>query len=415
MVWLHGGGFSGGTAKSYDPRRLVTEGDVIVVTVEFRLNIFGCFGYPGLKDSGTFMLLDQQAALRWIKRNIKAFGGDPGNVTLFGESGGAIAASAQLTAPPAKGLFHKAILQSGAATTSWPPKSPNMGLYTSMWRSVKEIEATGEDVASKMGCPEAKGSRQALAWLRRQPAAKLLEYSGEFATAGYGGRVLPEHPARALKEGHFNAVPVISGYNRDEGRGMALGMQLLKGGQEMTETELRQHLTDAFGPRAAEVQSEYPLSSSPALAWSAIYTDRMFACPQLAATRYMAKRAPVFAYEFADTNAPGMLPFFPGFDPGASHTGELPFLFEVENNPIDMTGKHVPLTADQLALAAVMVKYWTQFAHTGDPNGAGTPRWPACGPEATPIQILASGRNGIESRNDPPAAHHCAFWENFGK
>ena len=92
MVWLHGGGLSSGTANTYDPRRLVMDGDVIVVTVEFRLNIFGYFGYPGLEGSGTFGLQDQQAALRWVKRNVKAFGGDPGNVTLFGESGGAVAA-----------------------------------------------------------------------------------------------------------------------------------------------------------------------------------------------------------------------------------------------------------------------------------------------------------------------------------
>ncbi|MEO8352889.1 MAG: carboxylesterase family protein, partial [Chthoniobacteraceae bacterium] len=125
--------------------------------------------------------------------------------------------------------------------------------------------------------------------------------------------------------------------------------------------------------RLTEVETHYPRSryASPTLAWSAIYTDRMFACPQLVATQALAKRAPAFAYEFADTNAPGLLPFFPGFAPGASHSGELPFLFDIEKNPIDMKGEHVPLTGDQMALAGSMIRYWTQFARTGDPNDEG--------------------------------------------
>jgi para-nitrobenzyl esterase len=301
MVWLHGGGFSGGNASSYDPRRMVIEGDVVVVTAEFRLNIFGCFGYPGLKDSGAFILLDQQAALGWIKRNIAAFGGDPKNVTLFGESGGAIAACAQLTSPGARSLIHKAILQSGAATTSWPPNTANMGPNASFWRPLKEIETAGEDLAIKMGCPERKGSPEALQWLRDQPASRLLVHSRGFATAAYGGRVLPLNPATALKEGRFNAVPVMSGYNRDEGRALALGMQLMAGGKSMTDDEYRKHLFDAFGERLTEVESQYPRAryASPTLAWSAIYTDRMFACPQLVATRAVARRAAAFAYEFA--------------------------------------------------------------------------------------------------------------------
>src|SRR5262249_27452166 len=156
------------------------------------LNIFGFFGYPGLEGSGTFGLQDQQAALRWVRRNIAAVGGDAGNVTIFGESGGAIAACAQLT-----------------------------------------------------------------------------------------------------------------GYTRDEGRGLALGMLLTTGGKAMTEDEYRDLLDRAFGDRRSEVEARYPRSryDSPALAWSAIYTDRMFACPQIAATWALARRASAFAFEFADTNA----------------------------------------------------------------------------------------------------------------
>jgi para-nitrobenzyl esterase len=417
MVWLHGGGFSSGTANTYDPRRMVVAGDVIVVTVEFRLNIFGFFGYKGVEGSGTFGFQDQQAALRWIKRNIAAFGGDPGNVILFGESGGAIAACAQLTSPGALGLFHKMILQSGAATTTWPRNAANLGPYGSFWRPLDEIEATGENLATEMGCPEPKGSLEALQWLRSRPTSELLAHSHKFGTAAHGGFVLPHHPGKALREGRFHAVPIVSGFTRDEGRGLALGMQLASGGKPMTEEDYRALLVKAFGDRVRQVEDRYPRShyAAPALAWAAIYTDRMFACPQIAATRALARRAPTFAYEFADANAPGFFPFFPGFPPGASHSGELSFLFDVAGRPIDMTGKSVPLTAEQNALAATMIRYWTRFAQSGDPNGEGAPRWPRFDADAAAplVQVLAPGPKGVESRDDVTAAHQCEFWATF--
>jgi len=415
MVWLHGGGFSSGTANTYNPRRMVAEGDVIVVTVEFRLNIFGTFGYPGLEGSGTFGLQDQQAALRWIQRNIAAFGGDAGNVTLSGESGGAIAACAQLTSPGAKGLFHKVILQSGAATTSWP-RNANLGPHGSFWRPLKQVETAGADLAARIGISERKGSHAVIQRLRDLTASELLAHGKEFGTAAYGGPVLPRNPATALKEGYFSAVPVISGYTRDEGRGLASGMQLT--GQPITDGNYRALLVKAFGDRTAAVEARYPRSryASAALAWSAIYTDRMFACPQIEATRAFAKRVTTFAYEFADPNAPGLIPFLPGFASGASHSGELPFLFDIGIAPVDLTtGKLIPLTNEQKALASTMIRYWTQFARTGDPNGKGTPHWPRfVADDAAPlVQFLASGPKGVAPRSDAAVAHQCEFWATF--
>ena len=127
MVWVHGGGLSVGAGSTYDPRRMATEGDVIVVTIDFRLNVFGFFAYEGLAGSGTFGFQDQQAALRWVERNIAAFGGDPHNVTLFGESGGGVGTCAQLTSPAAVGLFDKVIMQSGGCSTSWPRNGAYLG------------------------------------------------------------------------------------------------------------------------------------------------------------------------------------------------------------------------------------------------------------------------------------------------
>lgn len=417
MVWLHGGGFSGGTANTYDPKRLVVEGDVVVVLVEFRLNIFGFFGFPGLEGSGTFGLQDQQEALRWIKRNIAEFGGDPGNVTLFGESGGAIATCAQLTSPGTKGLMHRAILQSGAATTSWPRNSPNLWAHGSFWQPLKEIESAGVDLAVKMECPEPKGSPEALSWLRAQPASKILTHGSNFGVGAYGGTIFPINPSEAIKQGRFHELPVLSGFTRDEARALALGMLLMDGGKPMTDEKYRGLLQKAFGDQVRKVESAYPLSKyeSPALAWSAIYTDRMFAYPQFEATRMLARRAPAFAFEFADDNAPGFLPFVTGFPPGAMHSGELPFLFDCDNRPMDMTGKQVPLTSQQKELGAKMVRYWARFAWTGDPNGAGAPHWPRFEADAAmpSVQILAPGPGGIRPSKDVSRSHHFEFWSNL--
>ncbi|MDP9869781.1 MULTISPECIES: carboxylesterase family protein [Streptosporangium] len=129
MVWLHGGGGTNGTAAVYDPRRIAVAGDVVVVAPNFRLGVFGCFGYPGLADGGTFGLRDQQAALRWVQREIARFGGDPANVTLVGESYGALTIAAHLVSPASAGLFHRAILQSGFAIAAQCELADRMNRY----------------------------------------------------------------------------------------------------------------------------------------------------------------------------------------------------------------------------------------------------------------------------------------------
>jgi len=417
MVWLHGGGFSSGTANTYDPKRLAIVGNVIVVAVEFRLNIFGYFGYPGLEGSGTFGLQDQQAALRWVRDNIAAFGGDPNNITLFGESGGAVATCGQLTSPSAKDLIHKAILQSGAVTTSWPRNAANLGPHGTFWLPLETVEAAGKELAKELSIPADLRPDEALARLRQIPAKELRAHSGKFGGPAYGGSILPEHPVRSLAAGRCLAVPIISGFTRDEARGIASGMQLT--GSAVTEETFPKLLKDAFGDRVAEVEQQYPRGSYPtvALAWAAIYTDRMFASTQFAAMRSLAARAPVFAFEFADPNSPGLIPFLPDFPSGASHSGELPFLFDLTvPAPFDFTtGKVRPLSSEQQTLATAMIRYWTQFAHTGDPNDAGSPTWPRfdASVKAPLVQVLASPVEAVGPRDDVERNHHVEFWLDF--
>jgi para-nitrobenzyl esterase len=207
MVWIHGDGAIG-AGSFFDARRLATVGDVVVVTINYRLGIFGAFGYPGLEGSGTFGLQDQQAALRWVARNAAAFGGDPGNVTVFGESYGGLSTSAHLVAPASEGLFQRAIIQSGFALMDMPAGSMFPGLPAVPWygwRASSEVEALGAAVAPQLGCADPAA---ALRCLRALQVQDLFAHAQPFQPYGIGNPVVPDVPAHALREGRFHRVPV---------------------------------------------------------------------------------------------------------------------------------------------------------------------------------------------------------------
>nr|WP_233594957.1 carboxylesterase family protein [Amycolatopsis sp. WAC 04169] len=239
LVWVHGGSFTSGAGSDYDFKRMALGGDVVVVTVNYRLGVFGFFGHPELgRDSGVFGLQDQQAALRWVQRNARAFGGDPRNVTLFGESAGAMSTCAQLTSPSAAGLFHRAIIQSGPCTLTWPDGGFFPGVPAgSPYLPRTDVEAMGAEAAKKLGCAD-------VACLRRLPVKDLV--SQPFSTPAFGTGLLPEHPAEALKAGHFARVPVLTGVTRDEAR---LFVALFPG-HPFTEEHYRGLLRTAFGEKA---------------------------------------------------------------------------------------------------------------------------------------------------------------------
>lgn len=194
LVWLHGGGFTAGSGPEFDPRRLATAGDALVVTVDFRLGALGYLTLPGMTDGGTYGLQDQQAALRWVRANARAFGGDPKNVTLFGESGGGVAVCGQLASPTARGLFQRAILQSGSCGTNLLPGSVPGSPAVPFWRPRAEQEQ-----ASAQAALDLDGRHVPLTARQREVAARLVRTWTTFARTGRPpataqARWLPERP-----------------------------------------------------------------------------------------------------------------------------------------------------------------------------------------------------------------------------
>ncbi|MGP3928973.1 carboxylesterase/lipase family protein [Nonomuraea sp. KM88] len=372
MVWLHGGGFSAGRGADYDPRRLAVQGGAVVVTVEFRIGVLGYLALPGMSGGGTFGLQDQQAALRWVRRNAAAFGGDTGNVTLFGESGGGIATCGQLTAPGSRGLFHKAIIQSGSCGTALLPNATGPGTPRyPFWRPLKETYAATRSAARRVGCPVGKDAAKTLACLRGKPVKELLKLTGSFTSASYGGPSLPVSPERALRKGDFARVPVLTGHTSKEALVFAGVLSLL--GSPVTDENLPDLLRQGFGRKAEEMARRYPRDeyATPIEAWAAPNTDAMFACPHARDGDALARGTKVFAYVFADDTAPPFVPSLPGFPAGAGHASELAYLFDVRDKPINLNGEPVPLNQTQLSVAQDMVAAWTSFARTGTPSSSG--------------------------------------------
>ena len=325
MVWIHGDGAIG-AGSFFDARPLATRGDVVVVTINYRLGIFGTFGHPGLDGSGTFGLQDQQAALRWVQRNVAAFGGDPDNVTLFGESYGALATTAHLTSPGSEGLFQRAIIQSGFGLMDLPAGAFTAGVPAVDWfgwQPSAEAEAAGTAAAAQLGCGE---TATPLECLRQIPVENIVALSRPLPFA-YGNQVLPELPAKALRDGRFQRVPIMSGATRDEHR-LFVGLFRALAGQPVSAEQYPTLLADAFGDHADQVRATYPLSGyeSPSVAWATVLTDRMWARSTFEQHKLLAQHTPTYAYEFADRHAPMYLPFPKDLPPGAFHAagGALP-------------------------------------------------------------------------------------------
>ncbi|HLU27915.1 MAG TPA: carboxylesterase family protein [Glycomyces sp.] len=402
MVWIHGGGFVEGSADEYDPHRLVLAEDVIVVTVNYRLGLFGNFGHPDLDDSGVFGLLDQQAALRWVRDRIGAFGGDAENVTVFGQSAGGQSICAHLASPTAEGLFHRAIIQSAFCTWDLPAEMLAPGLPTvSPWAPATEVAERGDRAAADLGC----AGPDAVDCLRALPVEDLMPIFGDFAGPAFGTPTLPDNPYQVLRESRTHPVPVLSGSTRDENT-LTQALHDLAGAP-LTAEQYRRRLEHAFGDHADRVAERYPPESfaSPSHAWAIATTDRAFSCPTLERGTLFARQAPAYTYEFADQNAPTILPEV-GYPYGAYHSSDEAYLFD-QRYP---TGR-AALDAEQQDLAEAMIAYWAAFARTGDPNVDSLPRWDGVDPDSRKpyVQELAPGVEGI-GPTDAADTHQCRFW-----
>ena len=311
LVWIHGGGFSAGAGSDVDPHRLVEAGPMIVVTVNYRLGVLGFLGLPGLPGSGSFGLLDQQQALRWVQRNVAAFGGDPGNVTLAGESAGADSVCAQLAAPGSAGLFRRAVLQSGGCSRAniIDVIRPGTGAGGDTWKPLAVAESMGRRTATQLGCPK---QATELACLRALPVSALTAVTGSYWSPAVGTELLPSRPSDLVTDDRLPPVPLLVGTTRNEGA-LFTSIFFDQAGTPVTASTLRGMLSRAAGPRANAAGRAYrPGDRSPGRVWSEVITDRGYACPTLRAYRSLGTRAPLYAYEFVDRSSPAPFSVLPG-------------------------------------------------------------------------------------------------------
>jgi para-nitrobenzyl esterase len=397
IVWIHGGGLALDGARNYDPTQLAAEGTV-VVTINYRLGALGALAHPALASrpggpAGNYGLMDQQKALAWVQRNIGGFGGDPHNVTIAGESAGGLSVLAHLVSQGSRGLFQRAIVQSGTFALTQQP--------------LPDAQASGQAFAARVGCAD-----QTAECLRNVPVDTLVNNFPTFAIPGVvDGKVLTESIGAALAAGRFARVPILNGSNHDEEFIFVVGQNVAVSGGTfvpldpagVTEQNYVQQIKATLGvsdARAAAIATEYPTSSYPlpAIALSALVGDANFACTARQVDQWTSARVPTYAYEFNDDAAPAR--YARGI-PVATHGAELPYLFDLPNAPIQD-----PFTADQQQLAASMRAAWARFAATGDPSTP-TVRWPS----------FRQGGRGLSLVPPQPqidsgfaARHHCTFW-----
>ncbi len=404
FVWIHGGAFIGGSSNLYPLDYLARRGDMVVVSINYRLGVFGFMPHPAFAPdyNGGYALEDQRAALRWVQRNIRAFGGDPRNVTIAGESAGAASVCMQLFAPAeAAGLFRKAVVQSAACVVPL--------------RTAVEANAIGVRVAALVGCAE---PTTALGCLRSKSVAELLDAA---TTAGAGEllayapttgtRALPMGGSVALASGKFVRVPILNGGNRDEMR-LYVGYDVAAG-HGVTTANYADKLKAIYGDQAPEVLAEYPAanySSAPSALGTAM-SDYMPGgglsnCLYLRTAELAARFVPVFEYEFADRDAPPEMPD-PGFELGAVHAAELPYQFPHISHTYKVDGPDLAPAAQRLA--DQMSEYWAAFARTGQPSPVALPHWP----RFVSARAVMRFEPGHVRPFNADAAHHCGFWRRL--
>ena len=394
MFWIHGGGYSGGSGD--EPRH---NGDfmplkgVVLVTINYRLGVFGFLATADLAEeadgtAGNYGLLDMVAALQWVKANIQKFGGDPGNVTIFGESAGSFAVSTLMAAAPAQGLFEQAIGESGAAFSNVLPTD-----------TLEAREKKDGDWVAGLGV-------SSLADLRAMPTDKILNAAKAKGTGGFppdiDGKLLTEPVPDTYAAGKQTHVPLLAGWNRDEGSFIAM--------RGTTAVQWKAFADAMFKDRAAEFLTLYPADTdAQALrsaidygsdafiafgTWKWLEADKKTGAPTDGSSSVGRKSsdAPVYRYHFELAAPPSK------FHPGsfAFHSDDIEYVF----GTLDTRPGAVWRPEDR-KLSDEMMSYWTNFAKTGDPNGPGLPEWPKDGKDDSLIHLdstITSGPDTLRPR-----------------
>jgi len=380
MLYLHGGANEGGSASSmfYNGGTLVDHG-VLLVTVNYRLGIFGFFAHPALSaesihhGSGNYGLMDQVLALRWVHENIANFGGDPDNVTVFGESAGAIDTGLLMTSVLSKGLFQRAIAESG---TSFSHPLPSLAV----------AEKAGEAFAANLKLATGEEGLKQLRQLTAQQLLALKSSQSPYSHFGQSidGWVIARQPASVFAAGEEAAIPLLFGTTSRE-----LGAAVYR--TPTAPDALRKAIADFFGRLAPQALAAYglaegaqasddPLYGSQADQWAA---DLILRCPATAQGGWhSAAHYPTYEYEFAHA--------IPGQEAqGAVHGAELPYVFGYFPRWGNISGKFADI---DIQLSDLVESYWTNFAKTGNPNSAGLPEWPQFGVERKFIRFQQDGK-----------------------
>jgi para-nitrobenzyl esterase len=377
--------------------------DVIVVTANYRTGAMGFLALPELsqesphESSGNYGLLDILMATNWIRDNARAFGGDPGNITLFGQSSGAYDIQLLMTSPLSKGLFHRAITESGQITS----------YYGAMPKA--EAEQLGATVADALNAPQ--GSVR-LPFLRGLPAGQVATAAvGPMATTpdtetglltNVDGWVLPTQPVQVFAEGKELPIPLIDGNNAREvtdtityGYAFSNAAMQSRIGYKYSTTiddpALAQQAIVLYGVGGSTPPPVDPLFGDVGSQW---ITDTLQRCGTVAISRYHSAHYPMYQYQF-DRNTPGMEAR------GAFHTAEIPFVF---GNP-----GSAPWTAKDLQASNVVQQYWTNFARTGDPNGGSLPTWPRYDVHEAYMEFLVDGF----AANEKIRAPYCEIFRQW--
>jgi para-nitrobenzyl esterase len=417
IVWIHGGGNIDGSTDGYDGSKLATGGPsgipTVVVTINYRLGLFGFLSESHLNNEGhpwgNYGLLDSQAALRWVQRNAAAFGGDPNNVTLGGQSAGAINTAANLMSQAAAGLFHRAITQSSPI--------PN-GFFLAAGPAL----TNGNGFATAAGCSNA-------ACLRNLTAERILQLQGTPNANGpyvtgpiVDGTIVPMPPETAWTTGAYHHMPILGGTTRDELTfGLAIN-EYFSGPPQVPLTPAQYNANNS-----PAILAQYPLSAyggNPTAAQNRVITDPFKCNGYRVLTQQAATNGsyPVYGYDFTYQRAPFYFPQMPNpydttgfFQALAYHTADIQFVFpkwhggNLGVNLDQLTGKPREIQGAEIALSDSLVAAWTKFAKYGNPNGSGNSPWPRF-TSGSPIMLRQDIPSALETGAQFKTNYKCDFW-----